>query len=102
MQKDLVTKNKKIKVMSTSNSVIYLVYFQGADYFQERYFIDFTKAKSYYEEQIKEYSDDEHGDPYEKTLALIGINDGDSIGSGTYGELYANNIIEQFEFEEQK
>jgi hypothetical protein len=88
--------------MSTSNSVIYLVYFQNADYFQERYFIDFNQAKKYYDSQIKEYSEEIYGDPYEKTLALIGINDQDSVGSGTYGELYANNIIEQFEFEEQK
>jgi hypothetical protein len=87
--------------MSTSNSAIYLVYFQGPDYFDHRFFIDFTKAKNYYEEQIKEYSGDMHGEPYEKTLALIGINDGDPLSSGTYGELCANNIIEQFEFEEQ-
>jgi hypothetical protein len=89
--------------MSTSNSIIYLVYFQGPDYFLERYFVDFNKAKEYYASQIKEHSDETHGDAWydEKTLALIGINDGDTIGSGTYGELYANNIIEQFEFEEQ-
>lgn len=87
--------------MSTSNSIIYLVYFQGADYFSERYFVDFDRAKEYYDSQTKELSDERYGDAYEKTLALIGINDGDSVGSGTYGELYANNIIEQFEFEEQ-
>ena len=87
--------------MSTSTSQFYVVYFQGPDYFDHRFFIDFSKAKSYYDEQAKEYSDEEHGEPYEKTLALIGLNDGESIGSGTYGELYANNIIEQFEFDEQ-
>ena len=85
--------------MSTSNSTIYLVYFQGPDYFEQKYFIDFSSAKNYYEEQIKEYSGDLHGDPYEKTLSLIGINDKDSIDSDVYGELCANNIIEQFEFE---
>lgn len=87
--------------MSTSNPVMYLVYFQGPDYFQERYFVNFSEAKKYYESQIEEYSDEENGEAYEKTLALIGINNGDTVGSGTYGELYANNIIEQFEFEEQ-
>ena len=85
--------------MSVSNSVIYLVYFQNADYFKECYFIDFNQAKKYYDSQIEECSEEIHGAPCEKTLALIGINDGDSIGSGTYGELYANNIIEEFEFE---
>ena len=87
--------------MSTSNSAIYLVYFQGPDYFLEKYFTNFSDAKKYYDSQIEEYSDEENGEAYEKTLALIGINDGDTVGSGTYGELYANNIIEQFEFEEQ-
>lgn len=87
--------------MSTSNSFIYLVYFQGPDYFEQRYFVDFNDAKKYYESQIEEYSNEESGEPYEKTLALIGLNDQDTIGSGTYGELYANNIIEQFDFEEQ-
>jgi len=86
--------------MSTQNSVIYLVYFQGADYFSENYFVDFKKAKEYYESQTQECSDDVYGEACEKTLALIGINDGDQIGSGTWGELYANNIIEQFEFED--
>tara|TARA_R110000868_G_scaffold410650_1_gene699401 strand:- start:47 stop:313 length:267 start_codon:yes stop_codon:yes gene_type:complete len=87
--------------MSASNSAIYLVYFQGPDYFEQRYFVDFNAAKAYYASQIEEYSDDSEGEPYEKTLALIGLNDQDTIGSGTYGELYANNIIEQFDFEEQ-
>jgi hypothetical protein len=84
--------------MNTSTSQFYVVYFQGPDYFDNRFFTDYNKAKSYYDEQIKEYSG-EYGGYHEKTLALIGINDGDSIGSGTYGELYADNIIEQIEFE---
>ena len=88
--------------MSTSNSIIYLVYFQGSDYFQERYFIDFNEAKKYYDSQVKECSEETYcHSNEEKTLALIGINDGDTIGSGTYGDLYANNIIEQFQFEEE-
>lgn len=82
-------------------SIIYLVYFNGPDYFKENYFVDFKKAKEYYESQAQELSDDQYGDAYEKTLALIGINDGDEVGSGSWGDLYANNIIEQFEFEEQ-
>jgi len=86
--------------MSTATSQFYVVYFQGPDYFDHRFFTDFNKAKSYYDEQVEEYSG-EYGGDYDKTLALIGINDGESIGSGTYGELYANNIIEQFEFDEQ-
>jgi len=87
--------------MSTSNSVIYLVYFQGPDYFRENYFVSFDKAKDFYELQKEEYSDEMHGDPFEKTLALIGINDGDEIGSGTWGDLFGNNIIEEFHFEEE-
>jgi len=86
--------------MSTTTSQFYVVYFQGPDYFDHRFFTDFSKAKSYYDEQVEEYSGEDGGD-YDKTLALIGLNDGESIGSGTYGELYANNIIEQFEFDEQ-
>ena len=89
--------NIKIKVMT--NSIIYLVYFQGPDYFQEKYFIDFNKAKEYYDTQSQEYLNSEYGESYEKTLALIGLNDGDEVGSGSWGDLYANNIIEQFEFE---
>lgn len=83
------------------NSIIYLVYFQGPDYFRENYFVDFQKAKEYYESQIEEYSDEQFGDACEKTLALIGIKDGSEVGSGTWGELFADNIIEQFEFEDE-
>ena len=43
-----------------------------------------------------------YGESYEKSIALIGINDGDSVGSGTWGELLADNIIEELvEFEEE-
>ena len=83
-----------------TNSIIYLVYFQGADFFTENYFVDFKKAKEYYDLKTQEYSDETYGEGCEKTLALIGVNDGDQIGSGTWGELYGSNIIEQFEFQD--
>ena len=88
--------------MNKTNPAIYLVYFQGPDFFEQKYFIDFSEAKKYYDEQIKTYSKKMYGESYEKSIALIGINDGDSVGSGTWGELLADNIIEELvEFEEE-
>jgi hypothetical protein len=78
---------------------MYLVYFQGADFFTQNYFVDFNKAKEVFDKCSVDYADYLYGDPCEKVLALIELKDGDEVSSGTWNELISRNIIEEFDFE---
>lgn len=69
---------------------MYLVYFNGPEYYKEYYFTSLSKAKDCFESmknQPSDYDLDELYDPEEVTLMLIEIHNDGIIYSDTHGEI---------------
>jgi hypothetical protein len=82
--------------------MMYVIYFQGPDYWREKYYSDLEEAKTEYEKAKEEYSSTVHGASCEKQLYLAKILNGTEIGTGTWGDIYCENgvIIEETDFED--
>ena len=82
--------------------MMYAIYFQGPDFWREIYYSDLEEAKTEYEKLKKGYADPVHGDPSEKHLHLVKIQNGTQLGTTTWGDIYCDNgvIMEETDFED--
>lgn len=83
---------------------MYVIYFQGPDYWREKYYSDLDQAKAEYAKMKEDYSSTVHGESFEKHLHLVKVMDGTEIGTGSWGDVYCENgvIIEETDFEDQE